>query len=93
MAIYKGSRYEYSTVDFFSTSLDGQLKPVVFYEMSNLGLISYYEHEYKEGERLDDISYKYYKRPNFWWLIAEYNPQVSDFTNIPSGTVLKIPNV
>lgn len=93
MTIYKGSRYENSTIDFFSVTDGGDLKPTVFYEFPNLGYVEYYEHTYQAGERLDSISYKYYKRSGFWWLIAVYNPQVSDFTNIAPGTVLKIPNV
>lgn len=93
MAIYQNSRYEYSIVDFISTKVDGDSNPVVFYEFSNLGRVTYQEHVYVQGERLDQISETYYKRPGFWWLIMEYNPSITDVTNIPAGTILKIPNV
>lgn len=93
MSIYKGSRYEYSDIDFFKTSFDGEVNPVVFYTFSTLGLISYWTHTYVEGERLDQIATKYYKRPEFWWYIPEFNPEISDFNNIPAGTKLRIPNV
>lgn len=93
MAIYKGSRYEYSTVDYFSTSLDKDDNVVVFYEFSELGLVEYWEHTYVQGERLDQIAYKYYKRPGYWWIIPEYNPSITNLTKITPGTILKIPNV
>lgn len=93
MAIYQNSRYEYSVVDFISTEYNGDANPVVFYTFSDLGLVSYKEHTYVEGERLDQISQLYYKRPGFWWIIMEYNPQIEEITDIPAGTVLKIPNV
>jgi nucleoid-associated protein YgaU len=93
MSIYKGSRYEYSTIDFVQTSFDGAPNAVVYYGFSSLGLISYKEHIYKEGERLDSIAYQYYKNPSFWWLIAEYNPEVLDFFTINPGKTLRIPNV
>jgi hypothetical protein len=93
MSIYKGSRYEYSTIDFFKTSIEGDMNPVVFYEFSDLGLVQYWEHIYVEGERLDEISYKYYGRSGFWWYIPEYNPEIIDFLNIKPGTRLRIPNV
>lgn len=93
MAIFKGSRYEYSVVDFFSTEVDGVDKPVVFYEFSSLGYVKYWQHQYMEGERLDQIAYKYYQRPQYWWIIPEYNPEIVDINNIAPGTILRIPNV
>jgi hypothetical protein len=93
MAIYKGSRYEYSTIDFVSKTINGQANPIVFYNFTALGRVTYIEHQYLNGERLDQIAFKYYKDPAFWWIILEFNPQVTDFTAILVGTVLKIPNV
>jgi hypothetical protein len=93
MTIYSGSRYEYSLIDFFSTKENGDENPAVFYSMTDLGRVTYFEHTYSMGERLDTLAYKYYKAPSFWWVIAEYNPEIKDFTNIPSGTILRIPNV
>jgi len=93
MTIYKGSRYEYSTIDFVSTTAGGQANPIVFYEFSTLGTLTYFEHQYVQGERLDQIANKYYKDSEYWWIIPEFNPQIVDFTDIPEGTVLKIPNV
>lgn len=93
MSIYNNSRYETSTIDFFKTTADGNNNPVVFYEFSDLGLISFWTHEYVQGERLDQLSAKYYGRPEFWWLIPEFNPEIENFLDIPAGTKLRIPNV
>jgi hypothetical protein len=93
MTIYKGSRYEYSTIDFVATTPNGDANPIVFYTMSNLSSLTYYEHQYIAGERLDQLAHRYYKNPEYWWIIPEFNPQIVDFTNIPDGTVIKIPNV
>jgi hypothetical protein len=92
MTIYTGSRYEYSTVDFVSKTTNGPDNPIVFYSTYSINPLNYYEHSYVAGERLDQISTKYYKTPFLWWLIAEVNPKV-DFTNIPAGTILRIANV
>jgi len=93
MTIYKGSRYEYSKIDFVQTAANADANPIVFYQISSIPTLSYFEHVYVEGERLDEIAYKYYKSSSYWWIIPEFNTQLTDFTNIPSGTVLKIPNV
>jgi nucleoid-associated protein YgaU len=91
--IFKGSRYQFSTVDFFNTKTTKSEQPVIFYTFSKLGLLSYWEHQYVQGERLDQIASKYYQNPKSWWLIAEYNPQIVNFTTITPGTILRIPNV
>jgi hypothetical protein len=93
MSIKKGSRYEFSTVDFLSIYADNRLSPVVFYDFPGETLLNYYEHVYVRGERLDQISQKYYNKPNLWWLITDYNPQITDILNIPAGTMLKVPRV
>lgn len=93
MAIYQGSRYEYSLIDYISTKPDEDAYPVVFYSFSDIGLISFYEHIYVEGERLDQIAFQYYKRPGAWWYIVENNPEITDILNIAPGTVLRIPSV
>lgn len=93
MTIFKGSRYEYSLIDYVATKENESEKPIVFYSSIGYGLVSYYTHTYIQGERLDQISDMYYQTPERWWLIAEYNPEVSDFLNIEPGTLLRIPNV
>lgn len=92
MTIYKGSRYEYSIVDFIAKTSNGPSNPVVFYQVSTPSTITYYEHTYIQGERLDQLAAKYYKNPLYWWIIAEFNPSI-DLTNIPVGSILRIPNV
>ena len=93
MTIFKGSRYEYSTVDFVSTKVNGSNNPIVFYNFSQLGTVQYYEHVYKDGERLDQLAHQYYNNSEYWWIIPEFNPEIKDFTNIAPGTIIRIPNV
>lgn len=93
MTIYLGSRYETSLVDFISLSSSGDGFPVVFYEFSSLGQLTYSEYRWKAGDRLDQLAMTFYRDPEKWWIIAETNPEVLDIQNIPPGTVLRIPSV
>lgn len=93
MTIYLGSRYEPSFVDFVSTVPNGDENPIVFYSFPDIGTLSYHEHVYKEGERLDQLGNKYYNRSSMWWIILDHNPEIKDILNIPAGTVLRIPRV
>ena len=93
MTIYLGSRYEPSVVDFVAFTPTTSALPVVFYQFTDIGLINYATYTWKEGDRLDQVAMEFYSSPEQWWLIAEYNPEISDPQNIPAGTVLRIPNV
>jgi hypothetical protein len=92
MSIYKGSRYEYSTIDYVATNNYVE-KPIVFYTFSDLGFVNYWEHTFLQGERLDQLADRYYKNSEYWWVIAEFNPAIIDLNNIKPGTILKVPNV
>ena len=93
MGIFQGSRYEYSVVDFVSVDTDADANAVVFYNFEDLGVLSYVEHTYVQGERLDVIANRYYRRPDLWWIILDANPQIKDPLVIKPGTTLRIPNV
>lgn len=93
MSIYQGSRYEYSVVDFVSIAQDADANAIVFYEVEDIGTISYREHIYRQGERIDNIAFDYYQDPALWWIILDANPEIEDPTNIKAGTVIRIPSV
>jgi len=93
MTIYVGSRYEFSLVDFFSTTPNGDENPTVFYDFPDIGELTYYEHTVVQGERLDQIANQYFRRSSMWWLILDHNPEISDIFDIPAGTILRIPRV
>jgi hypothetical protein len=93
MAIRAGSRYETSVVDYFRKTPNGTTYPVVLYKFDDLTSVRFTIHTYVVGETLTSLSYRYYQRPDLWWVIAEYNPEVTDFVHLSGGTLLRIPSV
>jgi len=91
--IFQNSRYYNQLIDYVAITQDGNANPIVYYEFDNPGKISWWEHQYVEGERLEQIAHQYYKRPELWWVIPEYNPTIVDFINIVPGTIIKVPRV
>ena len=91
--IYQNSRYYTQLIDNVSFVQDGNANHIVFYEFDIPGKVSWWEHVYMQDERLEQIAYQYYSRSDYWWLIPEYNPEITDYTNIVPGTVLRIPRV
>tara|TARA_B100000131_G_C17989523_1_gene561931 strand:- start:550 stop:849 length:300 start_codon:yes stop_codon:yes gene_type:complete len=45
----------------------------------------------KDGERLDNLAYKYYKNESLWWIIAQANHIGKGSFNIKPGIQLRIP--
>ena len=90
MAIFRGSRYEDSVVDFVTTVVDGDALPVVFYEFGVFGVSTFIEYTVAEGDRLDALATKFYKSPLKWWLIPEFNPNIQDTLNLTPGLKLKV---
>lgn len=87
------SRYYDSVVDYFTTTVDGENAPVMFYDFSDLGTLSYVNYLWKEGDRLDALAAQYFSFPTRWWVIAEFNPKISDWLNVTPGTIIRIPRV
>ena len=43
----------------------------------------------QEGDRCDNLAFRFYGDPTFWWFIARVNSLKT--MNIPAGTSLRIP--
>jgi nucleoid-associated protein YgaU len=43
----------------------------------------------QEGDRCDNLAFRFYGNPEFWWFIARVNNLKT--MNIPAGTSLRIP--
>jgi len=44
------------------------------------------------ADRLDAMAGYLYGDERFWWKIADANPEIMDWTDLPVGTVLRIPS-
>lgn len=44
-----------------------------------------------EGERLDHLAKMAFGDETLWWKIADVNPEILDWTNVPVGTRLRVP--
>lgn len=47
----------------------------------------------QDGDRLDTLSYKFYRTTTKWWVLAKANNLVNGSMAVPMGTKLFIPNV
>lgn len=56
--------------------------------------VDYVECKIKQGDTLDSLSEYYYGRPDFFWVIADYNRILDCFTELFNKfETIKIPNI
>lgn len=87
------SRYYDSLIDYIAPKKDGENVPVIFYDFSELGTVNYINYQWKQGDRIDALASKFFLFPSRWWIIAEFNPKIDDWLNVPAGTLVRIPRV
>ena len=91
--LYANSRYYNQNIDFIQLEDGEDITPIIFYQFDDLTNVKYNIYTTAQGDKLYQLSYRFFGRPDLWWAIVEYNPQVTDFFNITPGTQLRIPNV
>lgn len=42
-------------------------------------------------DRVDLVAKRFYDSEQLWWMIADANPQITLWLNLPQGTVIRIP--
>lgn len=71
---------------------DGEPRQEMRPAFPNPKLITYTFYRVISGDRIDTIANDFYGRGDLWWLIADANPEIIDWFNLPFGEVLRIPN-
>lgn len=44
-----------------------------------------------DGDRIDVVAYNFYGDATLWWVIADANPEVMEWSSIARGTVIRVP--
>jgi hypothetical protein len=87
--IVNGSRYQNQPVLVLENS-DGSYSPAVFGPTPTPpSSFSYYV--VAEGDRFDTLAYKFLGNVNYWWKIADANPEVFYPEQLMTGALLRIP--
>jgi phage tail protein X len=55
-------------------------------------VINYTNYRFIGDDRVDIVAHKFYGNGRLWWKIADANPQILDWLNVPPGTVVRVPS-
>lgn len=89
--ISANSRYRTATVTT-ATGPDGLTRQEMRVAFPRARRITYTYHRVLSGERGDTLAFRYYGNGSLWWMIADANPEILDWLELPPGQVLRIPD-
>lgn len=87
--ILTGSRYMGQPIASVPTATSGPQNAVFGAQPGLPGTFSYYT--IKQGDRLDTIAAAIYGIPDYWWRIANANPEVFYPENLTPGAIIRLP--
>lgn len=91
MPITADSRYVTAVITT-AQGADGETRQEMRVPTPRSRMISYTFYRVLGTDRIDTISYAFYGRADLWWRIANANPEILDWLNLPAGVILRIPD-
>lgn len=90
MTISRTSRYQRNATALVRDR-HGQAQVAVMRRRPVEQLLRVSDYRWRGGERVDDVAARYYSSESSWWMFAEANPKVLDWTDPPAGIQIMVP--
>lgn len=91
MTIQATSRYIDSPV--FIVNVDGGHRQVIGSGPQEPYAFTFQSYQVTGSDRLDTLAFDFYGDETKWFAIADANPEILDWTIMPVGTIIRIPNL
>jgi nucleoid-associated protein YgaU len=88
--IVSGSRYAGQPVVTVPIDAQGDTASAV-YGPPGVGPITFVYYTVVDGDRLDRLAFDLYGVPDFWWKIANANPEIFYPDELVVGSIIRIP--
>jgi hypothetical protein len=88
--IYTDSRYANGIVVRSFDSRKAIFEITLFRQFSE-STSKFFYYTWTQRDRIDLVANELLGDPTVWWVIMDYNPEISNPLDIPIGTVLRIP--
>lgn len=82
--IYSNSRYYNGSLHQVSGTVSVQRK----FPFGDFKSFSYI---WTDTDRPDILASRFFNDPQSWWIIADVNPEIMDWSKVSSGTAIRIP--
>lgn len=91
MAIDPGSRYATAEV-LAVTDRAGITRQTLVPRLRGARGFTVLDYAWNEGDRPDLVAGRAYGDETMWWVLAQANPQILDWTEVPPGTIVRVPS-
>lgn len=91
MTVQAGSRYIDSPV--IVLSVNNLNRQVIGIGAQTAYAFTFQSYQVTGNDRLDTLAFDFYGDETKWFAIADANPEILDWTNMPIGVIIRIPNL
>lgn len=89
--ITENSRYRQAVITT-EVGPDGETRQEMRAPFPRSRQITFTYYRVLSGDRVDTIAYRFFGNGQLWWMIADANPEVLDWTDLQPGLILRVPN-
>lgn len=91
MAIATNSRYASNKI--VAVDINGKVRPTIVIEPPDEQRINYSTYVWQDGDQIEYLSWSAYGDEQAWWIIADANPEIMFWNDLPRGTKVRVPSV
>lgn len=92
MLISLTSRYQRNTTALVDDR-DGNSQLYIVHRPPVGMVVQVNDYLWRQSDRVDKLAADYYGSESSWWMFAEANPHVLDWSAVPAGTRVRVPRV
>ncbi len=91
MAIDTNSRYANNKL--VAVEIDGRTRTTIVIEPPDEQRITFSTYVWQDGDQIEYLSWSAYGDEQAWWVIADANPEILYWNDLPRGTKVRVPSV
>ncbi len=91
MAIDTNSRYANNKL--VAVDIEGRTRTTIVIEPPDEQRITFSTYVWQDGDQIEYLSWSAYGDEQAWWIIADANPEILYWNDLPRGTKVRVPSV
>lgn len=91
MAIDTNSRYANNKL--VAVDVEGRTRTTIVIEPPDEQRITFSTYVWQDGDQIEYLSWSAYGDEQAWWVIADANPEILYWNDLPRGTKVRVPSV
>lgn len=92
MLISRTSRYQRNLISLVDDR-NGTSRQYIVHRQPVAMVLQVNDYLWRQDDRVDSLAASFYGSESSWWMIAEANPAVLDWSTVPAGTRIRVPRV